>query len=269
MDETGNEQHASDAAVPTSDSTPSTPRLTPNKPSSNGEQQEFTNPTINIIQSLTRKKSTSALSTISRETTPPPLPPRPKNLAFLDSRPSTSYSTYSASPARPQLVSKATTQLSYTNTGPQNTESRDDSPSSGASRAKNFFGFGFNNATGDTDDNVSIAPTVDASGYAESNIDEVTGQEETSVRHALGHKFSDQEQESMFLPDPDFDETFAREFDEIEDMAADGSNEGQDLSHICRDRTPADSTLNRENNVAMAVQAKTLPHPLIRRQTHL
>ncbi|KAH7137968.1 trafficking protein Mon1-domain-containing protein [Dendryphion nanum] len=229
MDETGNVEHAPSDAAPEG-SAVSTPRLSSTKSSNHGEQQEFTNPTIGIMKSLSRRKSTSALSTISREDTPPPLPPRPKNIAFLDSRPSTSYSTYSsysASPARPQLVSKATTQLSYTNTQLRNPEPRDDSPSSGASRARNFFGLNLNNAASDADDSMSIrsvAPTIEV-GEAESVVGDGIGQEEKSVLRTLGHKFSDQESESMFPPDPDFEQTFADEFDEIEDMAADGSNE--------------------------------------------
>lgn len=88
------------------------------------------------------------------------------------------------------------------------------------------------NATGDADDSASVrsyAPTI-AGG--ESILGEIMGaaekskQEETLLR-SLGHRFENAESQSMFPPDPDFESAFDSEFEEVENMAADGSNEGQ------------------------------------------
>ncbi|KAF2018311.1 DUF254-domain-containing protein [Aaosphaeria arxii CBS 175.79] len=232
MDETDNAER--NAAGPMNGAAASpvpSPKISPKKPDA-VEQQDFVNPTLNIIQTLSRKTSTSALSTRttlpSREGTPPPLPPRPMNLAFLDSRPSTSHSV---APSRPQLVSKATTQLSYTNTQTHN-DLRDDSPSSGASRARNFFGLNVRSTASDADDSASVksyAPTTIevGGGDSESTLAGIMDDHEKSVLQSLGHKFSDQEAESLFPNDPNFESAFDREFDEIEGMASDGSNEEQ------------------------------------------
>lgn len=55
---------------------------------------------------------------------------------------------------------------------------------------------------------------------------EKSKQEETLLR-SLGHRFENAESQSMFPPDPDFESAFDSEFEEVENMAADGSNEGQ------------------------------------------
>lgn len=55
---------------------------------------------------------------------------------------------------------------------------------------------------------------------------EKSKQEEALLR-SLGHRFEDSEAQSMFPPDPEFESSFDREFDNVDDMAADGSNEGQ------------------------------------------
>ncbi|KAF2731079.1 DUF254-domain-containing protein [Polyplosphaeria fusca] len=188
------------------------------------EQLDFANPTINVTQSGSRSASVSGVSTISTEETPPPLPPRPKRSDLLDSRPSTSHST---APARPRLVSKATTQLSYTDTQQYHQDSKDDSLSSGTSRPKRFFGFASRNVS-DTDDTASVrsvAPTLGAGGDMESIMGDLMPGQEKPPLNILGHVVQDQEAESLFLPDPDFDEAFIREFDDIDDIDADGSNQ--------------------------------------------
>ncbi|KAJ8105770.1 hypothetical protein OPT61_g9981 [Boeremia exigua] len=48
--------------------------------------------------------------------------------------------------------------------------------------------------------------------------------EETLLR-SLGHRFEDAEAQSMFPPDPDFEASFDTEFQDVDAMAADGSNE--------------------------------------------
>ncbi|KAJ4365802.1 Vacuolar fusion protein mon1 [Neocucurbitaria cava] len=194
------------------------------------EQHAFTNPTLNIIHSLSRKPSTNELSIPSREGTPPPLPPRPQ-LGLLSSRPSTAHSS---TPPRPQLVSKATTQLSLTNTQAIGNETRDDSSASSASKPRNFPGVHIaSRNVSDADDSASVrsyVPTTEAGGDGESILGEVMGEQEKTdqekaLLRTLGHRFEDTEAQSMFMPDPEFEAMFGHEFDEIDDMAMDGSNE--------------------------------------------
>ncbi|KAF2122146.1 trafficking protein Mon1-domain-containing protein [Lophiotrema nucula] len=223
MSDNGNaESHAPETA-------PEAGPTTPARKQDGVEQRDFINPTINIIQSASRKTSYSSLSSLSQEGTPPPLPPRPKNPNLLNSRPSTAHST---APTRPQLVSKATTQLSYPNTQTYNQEARDGSPStgpsSGASRAKEFFGLNTSRNFSDVEEVASVrsfAPTDIGGGDVESMLGEVVGDHEKSLLKSLGHRFQDRESESMFPPDPQFEDAFKQEFDDIEEMKADGSNE--------------------------------------------
>ncbi|KAH6859890.1 DUF254-domain-containing protein [Alternaria alternata] len=231
MAETGN----AEPQTPISEG-PSSP-TTPTQKSSNGsaksmtgepiEQQDFANPTLSIIQSFSRSTSTGSLA--SKEEAPPPLPPRP-GLGLL-SRPSTSHST---APGRPQLLSKATTQLSVARTQAFATDAKDESPTSSGPKPRDVLGanLGSHNLS-DADDSASIrsyAPTIEAAGYQESILGEVMGQvekseQEKSLLRTLGHKFVDAEAQSMFPPDPYFEAAFHREFDDVDDMAMDGSNE--------------------------------------------
>ncbi|CAI9625972.1 unnamed protein product [Alternaria burnsii] len=220
----------------TGNAEPSSP-TTPTQESSNGsaksmtgepiEQQDFANPTLSIIRSFSRSTSTGSLA--SKEEAPPPLPPRP-GLGLL-SRPSTSHST---APGRPQLLSKATTQLSVARTQAFATDAKDESPTSSGPKPRDVVGanLGSHNLS-DADDSASIrsyAPTIEAAGYQESILGEVMGQvekseQEKSLLRTLRHKFVDAEAQGMFPPDPHFEAAFHREFDDVDDMAMDGSNE--------------------------------------------
>ena len=247
------------------------PKATPTTPARKQdgvEQRDFINPTINIIQSASRKTSYSSLSSISREGTPPPLPPRPKNPNFLGSRPSTAHST---APARPQLVSKATTQLSYNNTQTYNQEGKDDPPSSGASRARGFFGLNTSRNVSDVEEAASVksfAPT-DIGVETESILGEVAGDYEKPLLKALGRRFQDQESESMFPPDAEFEAAFRQEFDDVEEMKADGSNEGQSVLLYLERELRTNEVLNRNGYGSMAREIETLLHLLLRSETHL
>ena len=213
-------------ATPTSDDTP--------KKADGVEQQDFANPTLSIIGNASRSPSYSGATTPSREGTPPPLPPRPQlGVPAFSSRPASSHSVRRA-PSRPQLVSKATTQLSVTNTQAYGSDSRDDSNSPASSKARHVLPNLSSNATSDADDSASVrsyAPTIAEAG-GESILGEIVDateksrQEETLLR-SLGHKFDDAEAQSMFPPDPEFESSFDREFEDIPEMAANGSNEGQ------------------------------------------
>jgi hypothetical protein len=186
------------------------------------QQQGFVNPTISIINSLSRKTSTSALSLascVSREGTPPPLPPRP-NLGLLDaaSRPSTSHSI---TPPRPRLVSKATTKLSFADSATHDNESRETSSPhpSNPSKSRSYFGLnlGASGHTSDGEDSASIRsvlPAAEAGLDAESMLGEGMGGPEKPLPASLGQH--SQDAPSMFASDPVFEEA-----------AQDGSNEGQ------------------------------------------
>ncbi|OAK99786.1 vacuolar fusion protein MON1 [Phaeosphaeriaceae sp. SRC1lsM3a] len=233
MPETGSA--ASEGAASPSQSAPTTPTQKSSNASSkkadNGEQHDFANPTLNIINNISRRTSASGLSSPSREGTPPPLPPRPQ-LGYLSSRPSTSHSIHKA-PSRPQLVSKATTQLSLSNGQAFGNESRADMATVEDGQ-RGFLGVSLpSHGAGEADDSASIVsymPGTGALGEAESILGEVMGQEEKTetekmLLRTLGHKLADSEAQSMFLPDPQFDAAFNCEFDEIEAIGESGSNE--------------------------------------------
>ncbi|KAH7085675.1 vacuolar fusion protein mon1 [Paraphoma chrysanthemicola] len=217
-------------------SAPSTPTAKSSNASSKTadrvEQHDFANPTLNIINSISRRASVSRVSSPSREGTPPPLPPRPQ-LGFLNSRPSTSHSIHK-SPSRPQLVSKATTQLSLSSGQAFGTDARDDQRPATGTNQRSFLGVNVpsNNAS-DADDSASVMslmPALEGGMETESILGEVMGQQEKTqteklLLRSLGHKFISTEAQSMFAPDPDFDAAFESELDEVEDMTADGSNE--------------------------------------------
>jgi hypothetical protein len=102
-------------------------------------------------------------------------------------------------------------------------------------------------------------------GDTESILGEVMGQQEKSATEktllrSLGHKFVDSEAQSMFPPDPQFDAAFDHEFDEIEDMKPDGSNEGQ--THTVPIDIARADVVNRSGYAPMACKAQAFPHSL-------
>lgn len=115
------------------------------------------------------------------------------------------------------------------------TDSKDSPPTSAAPKPRNLGGA--NAGVRDIDDGASIrsyAPTVEAAGYQESILGEVMGpteksEQEKSLLRSLGQRFVDAESQSLFPPDPEFEAAFRREFDDVDDLDADGSNQGQAL----------------------------------------
>jgi hypothetical protein len=59
-------------------------------------------------------------------------------------------------------------------------------------------------------------------------LGEVISDHEKSLLRNLGNRFINQESESLFPAESEFEKAFKQEFDEIDDIASDGSNEGQD-----------------------------------------
>jgi hypothetical protein len=258
-------------------STPSTPTQKSSNASAKKAdrvgQHDFANPTLNIINSASRRNSISGVSSPSREGTPPPLPPRPQ-LGFLSSRPSTSHSIRK-SPSRPQLISKATTQLTLSNGQAFGSDSRDDSPASTASKQRSFAGGLPSRNTSDADDSASIRsymPGAEEGIETESILGEVMGQQEKTTTEkallrSLGHKFVDAEALSMFPSDPEFDAAFGREFDEVEDMSVDGSNEG--LAYTASLEVACADVANRSCYAPMACETQAFPHLVECRKAHI
>lgn len=275
MDQTGDaepqtptSEHGSAPTTPTQKSSNASTR---SKQADNVEAHDFANPTLNIIRHFSRSTSTSSIA--SKEETPPPLPPRPQ-LGVLNSRPSTSHSTaHSIAPSRPQLLSKATTQLSYANSQARGSDSRDESLTA---KPRNFLDVHLpSRGASDTEDSASVrsyAPTIDAAGEAESILGEVMesqekSEQERALLRSLGHKLVDAEAQSIFPPDPWFEKAFDREFDNIDEMKTDGSNEGQAYV-MCLQVASADVE-NRSCYAPVARETEAFPHPLECRQAHI
>lgn len=247
MDQTG----AAEPPSPASDhgSAPTTPTqrsrdaaLAAQK-AQNVETHDFTNPTLGIIRNFSRSTSASSLAS-QEESPPPPLPPRPQ-LTVLNSRPSTSHSiAHSIAPTRPQLLSKPTTQLSYATFQTRGIDLKDESSTA---NPRSFLGTNrASHGASDTSDSASLRSYVpaQAAGEAESILGEVMGHQEKSAHEqtllrSLGHKFVDGEAQSMFPPDPWFEKAFSREFDEIDLLKPDMSNQGQ-IHPLCFQLTSAD-----------------------------
>ncbi|KAF2838536.1 DUF254-domain-containing protein [Patellaria atrata CBS 101060] len=180
-------------------------------------------PTVPFTQEGTElAKDTPAAP--SRETTPPPLPPRPKIYGLLGDRPPTSGGLRVPSSAkRPGLQSKATTALSLGELHAQT--NRDGSPASCQTRAR-----GRSRSGSEVDDSASIrsfAPTMQADGDIESLLGEVLGDSEIQTWKIMGPQFPGGQSQgaSIFGNGPEFEEAFEHEFDELTELETDGSNE--------------------------------------------
>ncbi|KAB2576135.1 Vacuolar fusion protein MON1 [Lasiodiplodia theobromae] len=167
----------------------------------------------------------------SREGTPPPLPPRPRNLTAKASTDSFRFSASANGSPRPTLQSKATTALSIHDVQSYSETLRDviASPasrhfsfSSGARPGPSTSG----SETGDATSVKSYVPTLEAGADVESILGEVMSEQESSVWRSLGGDFPNVDNEAALFPEnPSFRRAFEREFDELEEFKADGSNE--------------------------------------------
>lgn len=169
-------------------------------------------------------------------------------------------------------MSKATTQLSFTDTQTYSDDSKIESSSSNASRPRNFFSLNLARSRAASDEDaasVTSAIPPDGGVDAESILGEVLDRRDDSLLRTLGSRFRSQESESVFSAEPDFDEAFRHEFDEIDEMASDGSNEGLDPQSLDVDRRPMLMECNRISYAPVAHQVEALPHPFICRQAHL
>jgi hypothetical protein len=156
-------------------------------------------------------------------------------------------------------------------------EARDDSASSDAA-TKQRSSIGVNlpsHSASDADDGASVRsymPAGDSTVEVESILGEVMGRDEKTetektLLRSLGHKFVESEAQSMFPPDAEFDAAFDREFDDIESMSADGSNEG--LAYTMHLDIACADVVNRGCYAPMACQTEAFPHPVQCWQTHI
>ncbi|KAJ9665992.1 Vacuolar fusion protein mon1 [Coniosporium apollinis] len=182
------------------------------------------------VQDTTSGSASPNINPVSREGTPPPLPPRPRH-QLLEERPTSSGTLkLPKSGGRPSLQSKATTALSQQDiqsfyNGGKEVHSKP------ASRQLSFtnFGFGISRSGSDADDSASVksfAPTLEAGADVESLLGEALQDQETPAWKAMGFRPDGlHSEETLFAEDPYFERAFKHEFDEVDEMKPDGSNE--------------------------------------------
>jgi hypothetical protein len=168
----------------------------------------------------------------SRESTPPPLPPRPTNHDLLDDRPTTADMGSLRLPkrtSRPQLQSHATTALSLTDIQMQSRGDNASVQSSPTSREpsqkRSISRFGRFKNNSETDDSASIqsyAPTLDV---PYDNVS-MLGDEPSPAWKALNSQMStvDPLQLDEAFEDP-LSERITFEFDDLDAREANGSND--------------------------------------------
>lgn len=187
----------------------------------------------------TPRSSSRAASTAdfaSRETTPPPLPPRPKNRALSRRGSLTSIRSFrpGTSAGRPQLQGKATIALSLEDVNAIShgaSASRPPGPrhAGGATHERHF-----SKSNSEFDDSTSVqsnVPVLEAGMDMESILGEVLP-DRTAAAWEAGNVEGDVEKRSampIFDDDEHFEREFAHEFDELEAVKDDGSNEAMVL----------------------------------------
>jgi hypothetical protein len=168
----------------------------------------------------------------SRESTPPPLPPRPSNHDLLDGRPTTADMGSLRLPkrtSRPQLQSHATTALSITDIQMQSRGDIASAKSSPTSREpsqkRSFSRFGRLKSNSETDDSASVqsyAPTLDV---PYDNVS-MLGEEPSPAWKALSSQMGNVDPLQLDEPFEDIlSERIASEFDDLDIRAPNGGND--------------------------------------------
>lgn len=171
----------------------------------------------------------------SGEATPPPLPPRPKtSVAHQGSASSLRSLRPSTGASRPPLRGQATTALSV---GDVHTLSHgvapQDSRSTPASRqASAAAGYDISRSGSDNGDSASVrsfAPALEVGADLESILgDVVVDREGLAWKPTVAQTDAEKLLEAgLFFEDEDFERAFAHEFDELEQVKEDGSNESE------------------------------------------
>jgi hypothetical protein len=216
---------------------------------------------------------------VSREGTPPPLPPRRTILDTPNRRPQTSSgsltlprsSSGTRSGSRPPLQSKATTALSIADVHSQNHGNDSSHPTTPTSRQINFAGLrlGHSRHGSDGEETASVmsyAPTMEASADVESMLGDVLQDRNTPGWTPITPR-KDLEEDSLFPNDLDFDEAFEHEFDELDDITSDGLNEG--ATFMAKPLYTVTDPSNRSGSAAVEGQAQAFSNPFVRRKTYL
>lgn len=174
--------------------------------------------------------SEEKLHNISREPTPPPLPPRPETSKFITSRGSLRRNKLQGQPTTALSLtgvqSGATTEDSHdVNTAASNATSRRSSLSKvrrigSAANAKEDDGASIQSI-------YSYAPTTQRAGEIESLLGGSFGVAEDKEWHELALLNASQNQKTEWLSN--FEKALTNEFQQIGNLEADGSNEGMSL----------------------------------------
>jgi hypothetical protein len=190
-------------------------------------------------KSQEESKTSNTSAPESREGTPPPLPPRPSLLQTPNQRPRTSAgqltlprsSSQQRSASRPPLQSQATTAVSLADVHSQSHGGEESYPPTPTSRHIGFAGLrlGSSRRGSDGEDTASVmsfAPTLEAGLEVESMMGDVLQDRNTPGRMPITPR-KDFSEGSLFPLDPDFEDAFEHEFDELDDVTSDGLNEGE------------------------------------------
>lgn len=180
------------------------------------------------------------LPLIPEEDAPPPLPPRPNKLDLLAERSPISASGSLRLPrraSRPQLQARPTTALSladaHTTTHHDGTLARSGSRTVSRKASAATLGRAASRVGSDMDDSSSVrsyAPSLDYGGHAESLLGDILADQATPAWKALSAQLEVEDPferlEHVFDEDDLFSARLHHEFDALEELRADGSNEG-------------------------------------------
>jgi hypothetical protein len=229
----------------------------------------------------TRSRSAS----ISSEGTPPPLPPRPKNLSVLPDRPSTSSSTIQRSSSSPNtsLQSPATTAVSLTDINTQSFQdgSREVYASSAGKGAAGFklrskgsssyLRSGKGSDTGDSMSVRSYALNSEPAAETESLFGDVLGSGQDNSPWDVAQVEEGKEGilsiSAIEVEDKELD--FDKEFDPIGDLEPGGENEG---THMYIALYPIGHLLRQSNRSSvrvMEIEAKAFSDSFCCWKAHL
>lgn len=228
-------------------------------------------PTVNV-EDTTSCSAASSVNPVSREGTPPPLPPRPRHQLLEERTTGSGSLKLPKNGGRPSLQSKATTAVSQQDiqsfyNGAKEVQSKP------ASRQLSFtnFGFGISRSGSDADDSASVksfAPTLEAGVDVESLLGEALQDQEAPAWKAMGYRADGlHSEETLFAEDPYFERAFGHEFDEVDEMKPDGSNEGQALIRLLG--APADRSLCSYCNESMEIKTEALHDLVISRKAYI
>lgn len=216
----------------------------PSKPEPIDEEPFPAHAAENVDNGAQHQEATEA-GAESRESTPPPLPPRPKLLQHPTEKPTTSAAgglrlpSFSLRPRATTALSSTGVEVHSNSPNDKNTNkntaanarlspisrqaSRSNLRSTSATRRGSEGGKG--SEGDDTSSTRSPAPTLGPATDVESLLGEALLENESTTYVSKGHETAAAE-DPLFPEDKEFEAAFADEFTELEEMDVDGSNEG-------------------------------------------